>query len=136
MEIRSDVSSCYSCARQIWGKRREEGTDGRMVRRRFLFQFRYSESLEVFIRLGHENLGAGVDPRRERESVIGAVRGRSRSATIVAASDSTSVRNVAGVLLASFHPPPAVTLPYSYAFESQIAATSVVRNLRAFSVWR
>lgn len=41
-----------------------------------------------------------------------------------------------GVLLASFHPPPAVTLPYSYAFESQIAATSVVRNLRAFSVWR
>lgn len=101
-----------------------------------MFQFRYSESLEVFSRLGHENLGAGVDPRRERESVIGAVRGRSRSATIVAASDSTSVRNVAGVLLASFHPPPAVTLPYSYAFESQIAATSVVRNLRAFSVWR
>lgn len=41
-----------------------------------------------------------------------------------------------GVLLVSFHPPPAVTLPYSYAFESQIAATSVVRNLRAFSVWR
>lgn len=42
-----------------------------------------------------------MDPRRERESVIGAVRGRSRSARIVAASDSTSVRNVAGVVESS-----------------------------------
>lgn len=78
-----------------------------------------------------------MDQRRERESVIGAIRGRSRSATIVAASDSTvcEKRGEPSPPLASFHPP-AVTLPYSYAFESQIATTSVVRNLRAFSAWQ
>lgn len=133
--MRCFFRNCAETQDKFGAKERKERRE-RMVRR-FLFQFRYSKSLEVFSRLGHENLGAGVDPRRERESVIGAVRGRSRSARIVAASDSTSVRNVAGVVESSsfrsiLHP----QLPYSYAFESQIAATSVVRNLRAFSVWR
>lgn len=102
MEIQCDVSFEVTCAEtqdKFGAKERKERRE-RMVRR-FLFQFRYSKSLEVFSRLGHENLGAGVDPRRERESVIGAVRGRSRSARIVAASDSTSVRNVAGVVESS-----------------------------------
>lgn len=55
------------------------------------------ESWKVFSRLGHSGKSLnGLRIRIARGKVIGAIRGRSRSATILAVGDSASVRNVPG----------------------------------------
>lgn len=138
MEIQCDVSFEVTCAEtqdKFGAKERKERRE-RMVRR-FLFQFRYSKSLEESPRARKSWSGRGSASREGERNWRGSwslaiCQDRRRERFHVCEKRSRSC----GVLLVSFHPPPAVTLPYSYAFESQIAATSVVRNLRAFSVWR